>query len=123
VLPGTVKGLNELLTKLNQALNHGPALSIKLVPVDSRGGYFVPCTYPDEDYNGGCPIGEGQPPPPPTPSLPAGVTPAGLPGSDQERDTVRSLLAPDMGLTPPEVPDLAVLILTPMLRGALVVAE
>lgn len=124
LLPGTVKGLNETLTKLNAALNHGPALNIRLEPVDSRGGYFVPCKYPTPDYRGGCPIGVGQPPPAPvdTGVLPTspGAAPAGAPGSPEERDTVRQLLAPDMGVTPPEVSDLAVLILTPLLRGTLV---
>ena len=123
-LPGTVKGLLLTLTELNAALNHGPALAIRLEPVDSRGGYFIPCSYPKPDYSGGCPIGEGQPPPPPFGSLSSPrATPAGAPGSPEERDTVRSLLAPDMGVTPPEVPDLAVLILTPLLRGTLVTAS
>ena len=39
-------------------------------PVDSRGGYFLPCSYPTPDYKGGCPIGTGQPPPPPAPPAP-----------------------------------------------------
>lgn len=124
VLPGTIKGLNEMLTKLNAALNHGPALNIRLEMVDSRGGYFVPCTYPTPDYKGGCPIGVGQPPPAPVdagvlPTVPGG-TAVGRPGSPEERDTVRKLLAPDMGVPPVEVPDLAVLMLTPLLRGTLV---
>ena len=123
VLPGTVKGLNLLLTELNAALNHGPALNISLEPVDSRGGYFVPCEYPKPDYSGGCPIGVGQPPPPPAGGLPLPGLPIGAPGSPQERDAVRSLLGPDMGLPPAEVPDLAVLILTPLLRGTLVTVE
>ena len=124
VIPGTVKGLLEMLTELNAALNHGPAHSIRLEPVESRGGYFVPCTYPDKNYQGGCRIGEGDPEPPPagTPGL-QGMSSAGLPGSDEERDTVRRLLAPDMGVTPEEVPDLALLILTPLLRGTLVSAS
>ena len=124
VLPATVKGLNLMLTELNAALNHGPALNIRLEPVDSRGGYFVPCKYPTPDYQGGCPIGDGQPPPAPAdagllPSIPGG-TAAGRPGSPEERDTVRRLLGPDMGVPPIEVPDLAVLMLTPLLRGTLV---
>ena len=123
VLPGTVKGLLEMLTELNEALNKGPALNIRLEPVDSRGGYFVPCEYPKPDYSGGCPIGEGQPPPPPADLQAAGVTPAGAPGSPQERDVVRHLLAPDMGITPPEVDDLSVLIMTPLLRGTLVTLQ
>lgn len=123
ILPGSVKGLLELLTELNAALNHGPALNIRLEPVDSRGGYFTPCEYPDPNYQGGCPIGEGQPPPPPADLQAAGVTPAGAPGSPQERDVVRHLLAPDMGITPPEVDDLSVLIMTPLLRGTLVTLQ
>ena len=123
VLPGTVKGLNLMLTELNAALNHGPALSIRLEPVDSRGGYFLPCRYPTPDYQGGCPIGEGQPPPEPVDAPARGASPAGLPNSPEERDTVRGLLAPDMGVTPPEVPDLAVLLMTPLLRGTLVTAS
>jgi virulence factor Mce-like protein len=125
VLPGTVKDLNTMLTKLNEALNHGPALSIRLEPVESRGGYFTPCRYPNPDYSGGCPIGVGEPAPPPVVNgLPvATATPAGEVGSPQERDTVRGLLAPDMGIEPPEVSDLAVLILTPLLRGSLVSVE
>jgi virulence factor Mce-like protein len=121
VLPGTVKGLNELLTKLNEALNHGPALSIRLEPVHSRGGYDQPCTYPDKNYNGGCPIGQGTLPPP-GPNVP-GATSLGEPGSPQERDAIRTLLAPDMGVAPADVPDLAVLLLAPVLRGTLVSAS
>jgi virulence factor Mce-like protein len=120
ILPGTVKGLNEMLTKLNSALNHGPALSIRLEPVNNRGSYLVPCRYPGPDYSGGCPIGTGQTPPPPGPSLPAGATPAGVPGSPEERDTIRELVAPDMGVAPADVPDLAVLLMGPIMRGTLV---
>ena len=119
VLPGTISGLNLMLTELNAALNHGPALSIRLEPVDSRGGYFTPCTYPDPSYRGGCDIGRGDPAPESTPR----ATPAGAPGSPEERDTVRKLLAPDMGVDPVEVPDLAVLIMTPLMRGTLVTAS
>ncbi|MDQ1711391.1 MAG: phospholipid/cholesterol/gamma-HCH transport system substrate-binding protein [Frankiaceae bacterium] len=126
VLPGTVKGLNEMLTKLNAALNHGPALSIRLEPVNSRGGYDTPCTYPDEQYNGGCPIGQGTLPPPgptvPGPTAPVnvlGATPL-PPNSPQERDAIRALLAPGMGVPAAEVPDLAVLLLAPVLRGSVV---
>jgi virulence factor Mce-like protein len=121
VLPGTVKGLNELLTKLNEALNHGPALAIRLEPVKSRGGYDVPCSYPDEHYQGGCPIGTGTLPPPGPTVL--GATALGQPGSPQERDAIRTLLAPDMGVAPADVPDLAVLLLAPVLRGTLVSAS
>jgi virulence factor Mce-like protein len=123
VLPSTVAGLNEMLTKLNAALNHGPALSIRLEPVDTRGSYDTPCTYPAPDYSGGCSIGEGtvhQPgDPPPVPAVP-GASPAGEPNSPQERDAVRELLAPDMGVPPVEVPDLALLLMTPLLRGTVV---
>jgi virulence factor Mce-like protein len=122
VLPGTIKGLNHMLVELNAALNHGPALSIRLEPVETRGAYHLPCTYPGPGYTGGtCDIGEGDPDESPV-EVPAlrGVTPAGLPNSPEERETVRKLLAPDMGTTPEGVPDLAVLIMTPLLRGALV---
>lgn len=124
VLPGTVAGLNDLLTKINQALNHGPALSIRLEPVNTRGSYDTPCTYPAPDYSGGCSIGEGtvhQPgDPPPAPTVVPGASPAGEPNSPQERDAVRELLAPDMGVPPIDVPDLALLLMTPVLRGSLV---
>ena len=124
VLPQSIKDLNLMLTEVNEALNHGPALSIRLEPVETRGGYFVPCRYPTPDYKGGCSIGEGQPPPEPVagPTIPTvpGASPAGQPGSDEERDTVRTLLAPDMGVLPEDVPDLALLIMTPLLRGTLV---
>jgi phospholipid/cholesterol/gamma-HCH transport system substrate-binding protein len=121
VLPGTVKGLNEMLTKLNAALNHGPALSIRLEPVQTRGAYLTPCSYPGPDYTGGCPIGTGEPTTPvPGPALPAGVTIAGAPGSPEERQAVRELIAPDLGVDPGDVPDLAVLLLAPLMRGTLV---
>jgi phospholipid/cholesterol/gamma-HCH transport system substrate-binding protein len=122
VLPGTVKGLNEMLTKLNAALNHGPALSIRLEPVQTRGAYLTPCSYPGPDYSGGCPIGTGEPtsPVPPPPNLPDGLSVAGQPGSPEERDAVRRLIAPDLGVDPEDVPDLAVLLLTPLMRGTLV---
>lgn len=118
VLPDTIKGLNLTLTELNAALNHGPALSIRLEPVDTRGGYFVPCRYPDPSYRGGCDIGRGDPDPEARPAPKA--TPVGVPGSPEERETVRQLVAPDMGVPPAEVPDLAVLMMSPLLRGALV---
>jgi phospholipid/cholesterol/gamma-HCH transport system substrate-binding protein len=122
VLPQTVRDLNLMVADLNSALNHGPALSIRLEPVNTRGSYQVTCRYPGPDYTGGCPIGRGDPDPPPgpaTPALPQGAL--GLPGSPEERDAVRELAAPDMGLSDPaDVPDLAVLLLTPLLRGTLV---
>jgi virulence factor Mce-like protein len=120
VLPETVTGLTDLLTKLNEALDHGPALSIRLEPVNTRGSYDTPCTYPAPDYSGGCSIGEGTvhtTPPPPGPAI------AGPPGSPQERDTVRGLIAADVGVPPVEVPDLAVMLMTPMLRGMVVDAS
>jgi phospholipid/cholesterol/gamma-HCH transport system substrate-binding protein len=122
VLPATVAGLNDMLTKVNSALNHGPALSIRLEPVSSRGSYDTPCTYPKPDYSGGCRIGEGTvhtTPPPPTPDV-LGASPIGQPGSPEERATVRELVAPDMGVDPSEVPDLALLLMSPLLRGTLV---
>jgi virulence factor Mce-like protein len=125
VIPGTVKGLDDLLTKLNAALNHGPALAIRLEPVQTRGAYLVPCTYPGPGYTGGCPIGEGDPSGTPVPpvDLPLGATPAGEPGSPEERDAVRRLLAPELGVDPGDVPDLAVLLVSPLLRGNLVDAS
>lgn len=123
VLPGTVKGLDNLLTKLNAALNHGPALSIRLEPVTTRGAYLTPCSYPSADYTGGCPIGTGDPDPTPGPNVPLGATPVGAPGSPEERDAIRRLLAPDLGVLPEDVPDLAVLLVAPLLRGSVVTAE
>lgn len=123
VLTPSVVGLNDLLTKLNAALNHGPALNIRLEPVNTRGAYLTPCTYPGPDYTGGCPIGAGDPDPPPGPNLPFGVSIAGAPGSAEERNAVRELLAPDLGVLPADVPDLAVLLLTPLLRGNVVDAS
>jgi virulence factor Mce-like protein len=123
VLPGTVSGLNLTLTELNQALNHGPALSIRLEPVQTRGSYDTPCTYPDRNYHGGCTIGEGTVHTTPPPPLP-GASIAGEPGSPEERDAVRRLLAPDMGVADPaDVPDLAVLLMAPLLRGMVVDAR
>ncbi|HEV2889634.1 MAG TPA: MCE family protein [Frankiaceae bacterium] len=123
IIPGSIAGLNTMLTKLNEALNHGPALSIRLEPVNTRGSYDAPCTYPDRNYRGGCSVGEGtvhEPTePPPVPGLP-GLTAAGAPGSPEERQAVRELLAPDMGVAPEDVPDLAVLLLSPLLRGTVV---
>ncbi|HVF06242.1 MAG TPA: MCE family protein [Frankiaceae bacterium] len=121
VLPDTIKGLNLTLTELNAALNHGPALSIRLEPVDTRGGYYVPCRYPDPAYRGGCDVGRGDPDPEALPVPKA--TPAGVPNSPEERETVRQLVAPEMGVAPSEVPDLAVLIMAPLLRGALVTTQ
>ncbi|HEU0131571.1 MAG TPA: MCE family protein [Mycobacteriales bacterium] len=118
VLPGTVKGLNLMVTELNQALNHGPALSIRLEPVDTRGAYDTPCTYPDPQYRGGCTIGEGTVSGP-APGVPGAVV-AGAPGSPEERAAVRGLLAPQMGTTPDQVPDLAVLLVAPLLRDTVV---
>ena len=117
VIPGTLKGLNLTLTELNAALNHGPALSIRLEPVDTRGGYYVPCRYPDPAYRGGCDVGRGDPEPE---QPPVDAAPAGVPGSPEERDTVRALLAPDMNVAPADVPDLAVLMMSPIMRGTLV---
>ncbi len=118
VIPKTVKGLAHMLTELNAALNHGPALSIRLELVDSRGAYLTPCRYPGPGYEGGCSIGEGEPvgPVPPAPD----AVPAGAPGSPEERDTVRRLAAPEMGVDPADVPDHAVLLLAPLLRGNVV---
>ncbi len=120
VLPGTVAGLNLMLTELNAALNHGPALNIRLEPVDTRGSYDTPCTYPDKDYNGGCPIGEGTVHTGPT--VP-GASIAGQPGSPEEREAINRLLAPDMGGDPAQVPDLAMLLVAPLLRGNVVSAS
>lgn len=120
VLPSTIAGLNLMLTELNAALNHGPALSIRLEPVDTRGSYDTPCTYPDRDYHGGCPIGQG------TvhtgPAVP-GASIAGEPGSPQEREAVKQLLAADMGGDPSQVPDIAMLLVAPLLRGNVVTAQ
>jgi virulence factor Mce-like protein len=135
VIPQTVAGLNLTLTELNAALNHGPALSIRLEPVDTRGSYDAPCHYPRPDYSGGCTVGEGtvheptdNPHVPPVPGVPAvptvaGASPAGAIGSPEERDTVRRLLAPDMNVEPGDVPDLAVLLTSPILRGMVVTAS
>jgi hypothetical protein len=49
-----------------------------------------------------------------------GASPIGQPGSPEERATVRELIAPDMGVDPSEVPDLALLLMSPLLRGTLV---
>lgn len=120
VLPGVVTGLNLTLTELNAALNHGPALNIRLEPVDHRGSYDTPCTYPDRNYQGGCPIGYGTvggPVPAP------GVSIAGQPGSPEERDAIRRLLAPDMGGDPSDVPDIAVMLMAPLMRGTVVEAS
>lgn len=120
VIPGTVAGLNLMLTELNAALNHGPALSIRLEPVDTRGSYDTPCKYPDRNYRGGCSIGEGTVHEPAEPPPVPGASVAGLPGSPEEREAVRRLLAPDMKSEPEDVPDIAVLLLAPVLRGTVV---
>ncbi len=123
VIPGTVKGLNLLLTELNQALNHGPALSIRLVPVETRGSYDTPCRYPDRNYRGGCSIGEGTVHEATDPPRIPGAALAGQPGSPEERDALRRLLAPDMNVAPEDVPDLAVLLFAPVVRGTVVSAS
>jgi virulence factor Mce-like protein len=120
VLPSTIAGLNLMLTELNAALNHGPALNIRLEPVNTRGSYDSPCTYPDKNYNGGCPIGEGTVH---TGPMIPGASIAGEPGSPQEREAVNRLLAPDMGGDPSQVPDIAMLLVAPLLRGNVVSAE
>ncbi|HEX8001356.1 MAG TPA: MCE family protein [Mycobacteriales bacterium] len=123
ILPESITGLNTMLTELNAALNHGPALSIRLEPVDTRGSYDTPCTYPDRNYRGGCSIGEGTVHEPAEPPPVPGASIAGQPGSPEERDAVRRLLAPDMGVAPEDVPDLAVLLFSPVLRGTVVNAS
>jgi virulence factor Mce-like protein len=120
IIPGSVKGLNNMLNGLNAALNHGPALSIRLEPVNTRGSYDTPCTYPDRSYRGGCSVGEGTVHEPAEPPPVPGASIAGLPGSPEERDAVRQLLAPGMQTAPEDVPDLAVLLLAPVLRGNVV---
>ena len=120
VLPGSITGLNTLLTELNAALNHGPALSIRLEPVDTRGSYDTPCDYPDRNYRGGCSIGEGTVHEPAEPPPFPGLAVAGRPGSAEEREAVRELIAADLDVTPEEVPDLAVMLIAPILRGTAV---
>ena len=101
IIPGTVKGLEALISDLNSALGEGkpdqPALSIRLEIVPNRG-FYTPADRPT--YGGS-----------------DAATDSGAVGGPQERALLDGLLGIVLEVPPTEVPDVAVVLFGPVLRG------
>jgi virulence factor Mce-like protein len=104
IIPGTVKGLEQLVIDLNQALGQGkpeqPALSIRLEVVPNRGAYTVA----DRPKYGGS-------------SAQVAASDTGTVGSPAEKAVLQTLLGAVLDVAPDDVPDVTVLLFGPVLRG------
>jgi virulence factor Mce-like protein len=102
ILPGTVKGLEQLVIDLNLALGKDkpeqPALSIRLEIVPNRGAY----TPADRPTYGG---------------TSAAASDSGTVGTPAEKAVLGTLLGAVLDVAPAEVPDVAVVLFGPVLRG------
>jgi virulence factor Mce-like protein len=102
ILPGTVKGLEQLVIDLNQALGQNkpeqPALSIRLEVVPNRGAY-TPADRPS--YSNDRSVSAD----------------SGTVGGPAEKQVLQTLLGAVLELPPTDVPDVVVVLFGPVLRG------
>jgi virulence factor Mce-like protein len=123
VLPGAVKGLRNLVAKLNDALGVGPYLNIRLETVPNRGSYSpADCPrYPGDPADPAA-TGSNCPDAPANGSGAAAYSPrvggtVGAIGSAEEKEAVRQLVGALLGQPAPDAADIVDLLAGPILRG------